>query len=59
MALFKISGGYVYDPQNGLDGQVHDLWVEDGRIVEAPDDPTVRPGRTLDAAGLEIGRAHV
>lgn len=52
--LFKISGGTVYDPANGIDGQVRDLWIEDGRIVAPPTDPGVRPGRTLDAAGLVV-----
>ncbi len=52
--LFKISGGTVYDPANGIDGQVRDVWIEDGRIVAPPTDPSVRPGRTLDAAGLVV-----
>ena len=52
--LFKISGGYVYDPANGIDGQVKDLWIQAGKIVEAPSDPQVRPSRTLNAAGLVI-----
>jgi len=53
MSYFKISGGYVYDPANGVDGQVRDLWILDGRIV-APPEGDVRPDRTLDAAGLVI-----
>jgi formylmethanofuran dehydrogenase subunit A len=51
---FLITGGYVYDPANGIDGQVKDLWISGGRIVEPPSDPTVRPTRTLNAAGLVI-----
>ncbi|MEX2174678.1 MAG: formylmethanofuran dehydrogenase subunit A [Pirellulaceae bacterium] len=51
---FLISGGYVYDPANGLDGQVKDLWIQGGKIVEPPSDPTVRPTRTLSAAGLVV-----
>ena len=47
-SLFKIAGGYVYDPINGLDGQVHDLWIQHGKIVPPPQDDTVRPARTLD-----------
>jgi len=53
-SLFKISGGTVYDPTNGIDGQVRDIWIEDGRIVEPPGDPEVRPTRTLDATGLVV-----
>lgn len=52
--LFKISGGYVYDPANGIDGQVHDLWIEEGKVVAAPTDPAVRPARTLNASGLIV-----
>lgn len=52
--LFLITGGYVYDPTNGIDGQVKDLWIEGGRIVAAPTDPEDRPNRTLNAAGLVI-----
>ena len=51
---FKIHGGYVYDPRHGIDGQVKDLWISEGRIVAQPTDPGVRPTRTLDATGLVI-----
>lgn len=51
---FKISGGYVYDPANGIDGQVKDLWIRDGRIVDPPSDPLTRPSRTLNATGLVV-----
>jgi formylmethanofuran dehydrogenase subunit A len=53
-SLFKISGGTIYDPTNGVDGRVQDLWIEGGRIVAAPTDPTVRADRTLDAAGMVV-----
>ncbi len=51
---FRIHGGYVYDPRNGIDGQVKDLWILDGKIAPPPEDPHVRPTRTLDATGLVI-----
>ncbi|HEY2893175.1 MAG TPA: formylmethanofuran dehydrogenase subunit A [Pirellulales bacterium] len=50
----KISGGTLYDPANGIDGQVRDLWVRDGKIVSAPGDPAFRPDQTLDATGLVV-----
>jgi formylmethanofuran dehydrogenase subunit A len=53
-SLFRITGGYLYDPANGIDGQVRDLWVQDGKIVDPPTDPNVVPTRVLDAAGLVI-----
>ena len=51
---FKIHGGYVYDPRHGIDGQVKDLWISNGKIVPEPTEPGVRPTRTLDATGLVI-----
>ncbi|MFO0903366.1 MAG: formylmethanofuran dehydrogenase subunit A [Pirellulales bacterium] len=51
---FKIAGGYVYDPRNGIDGQVRDIWIRGGKIVEAPTDPEVRASRVIDAAGLVV-----
>ena len=53
-SYFKISGGYVYDPQNGIEGQVKDLWIRGDRIVDAPDDVRVRADRTLNASGLVV-----
>src|SRR3954471_24763811 len=54
MDYFLISGGYVFDPANGVDGQAKDLWIAGDKIVEPPSDPTARPTRTLNAAGLVI-----
>ncbi|HEY4313755.1 MAG TPA: formylmethanofuran dehydrogenase subunit A [Pirellulales bacterium] len=54
MSLLKISGGTVYDPTNNVDGQIRDIWIEAGRIVAAPTDPTVRPARVIDARGLVV-----
>jgi len=51
---FKIAGGLIYDPANGRDGAVGDLWISGGQIVPPPTDPSVRPARTLDASGLVI-----
>ncbi|HVA51060.1 MAG TPA: formylmethanofuran dehydrogenase subunit A [Pirellulales bacterium] len=50
----KISDGTVYDPINGVGGEVRDLWIADGKIVEPPDDPAHTPDRTLDATGLVV-----
>jgi formylmethanofuran dehydrogenase subunit A len=52
--LFLITGGYVYDPANGVEGLAQDLWIENGRIVPPPTDPADRPTRRLNAAGLVI-----
>lgn len=34
--LIKLSGGIVYDPANGVDGEVHNIYIRDNRIVDAP-----------------------
>ncbi len=52
--LIKISGGTVYDPANGIDGDVRDIWIEGGRIVSAPADPATRPTREIDARGQVV-----
>ncbi len=49
-----ISQGTVYDPLNGIDGEVKDLWILDGSIVAAPTAPAVRAARTIDASGLIV-----
>lgn len=50
----KISQGTVYDPINGINGQVRDIWISGGRIVDAPTDPSIRPSREIDASGLVV-----
>lgn len=54
MSLLKIAQGQVYDPANRINGEVRDLWVQDGKIVPPPDDPAARPDRTIDASGLVV-----
>src|SRR5215472_5970307 len=47
--MLRITGGKVYDPANGVDGQVKDICVCDGRIVSEVDG-----GRTIDATGMVV-----
>ncbi len=54
MTLLRIQGGTVYDPQNGIDGAVRDVWIEQGSIVAPPADPDRRPDRNIDARGLVV-----
>jgi formylmethanofuran dehydrogenase subunit A len=35
MTTLRIHGGKLFDPANGIDGQLRDLFVRDGRIVAA------------------------
>ena len=46
----RIAGGTVYDPANGVDGEVRDVCMEGGRIVEQL--PAGAP--TLDARGMIV-----
>lgn len=36
--LIKLSGGTVYDPASGIDGQQKNIFIQDGRIVDPPTD---------------------
>ncbi len=54
MATLRIAGGRVIDPANGVDDEVRDLWIADGRVVAAPEDPGARADRTLDARGYVV-----
>jgi formylmethanofuran dehydrogenase subunit A len=48
--LTRIAGGEVIDPANARRG-VGDVWIEDGRIVDAPARP---PDREVDASGCVV-----
>lgn len=48
--MLRITNGKVYDPANGIDGQIKDLYIDDhGRFVESIDG-----GRTIDASGMIV-----
>ena len=32
--MIKLKGGKVYDPTNGIDGKIMDLYVHDGKLVK-------------------------
>ncbi len=46
----RIRNGRVFDPANGIDGAVRDLFIQDGRIVEACDSAP----EVIDAKGLVV-----
>ncbi len=50
--LTKLTGGKVFDPAHGIDGEVRDIYIRDGRIVEAPVDRP--PDRTYDLRGKVV-----
>ena len=42
MTTIRLKGGRVYDPANGVDGEIRDLGIRDGRIV------ALHPGDKVD-----------
>ena len=57
--MIKLEGGRVYDPANGIDGKLMDLYIEDGRLVEPAAGKKVREVIGLDgsivmAGGIDI-----
>jgi formylmethanofuran dehydrogenase subunit A len=60
-ARLRIVGGAVHDPANGVDGEVRDICIEDGRIVAEvpPGTPTVNAhGMVVMPGGVDI-HSHV
>src|SRR6185369_18098655 len=52
--MVRITGGRVYDPANGVDGVVKDIYIdEDGRIVSGTS-TNGDAGRTIDATGMLV-----
>ena len=56
--LTKLTGGKVYDPANGINGEIRDIYIQDGRIVTP--DPNARVheefslrGRVVMAGGID------
>ncbi len=51
--LIRLAGGRIYDPANGIDGAVQDLYWRDGRMV-APPTQGERIDETIDARGCVV-----
>jgi formylmethanofuran dehydrogenase subunit A len=49
---FVLTGGTIHDPANNRDGVVADIWVENGRIIDRPADPT--GFARIDTRGLVV-----
>ncbi len=47
--MLRIRGGKVYDPANGVNGEVRDICIQDGRVVA-----DVEGGRSIDATGCVV-----
>lgn len=49
--MLKIINGQVYDPINGVSGEIKDIFIDKGKIVEASRE---QAGETIDAAGCAV-----
>ncbi len=54
MAITRIIGGKIYDPTNGINGIVRDIWMENGKIIAPPVDPDSVIEKVIDATGRII-----
>ena len=54
MAYLKLTGGKIYDPDSGVDGEVKDIWIRDGKICNPPTSDNTDPIRKIDLAGRVI-----
>ncbi|MBL8884013.1 MAG: formylmethanofuran dehydrogenase subunit A [Hyphomicrobium sp.] len=50
--LIKLTGGKVYDPINGVDGEIRDIFIKDGRIVTP--DPSDKVGQEYPLHGRVV-----
>lgn len=51
--MLGVLGGRVYDPQNGSEGDIRDIWVKDGRVVPFEEVDRER-AKIIDATGLVV-----
>ncbi len=63
MSVIYIKGGIVVDPTQGIDGEIMDIFVKDGKIVEESgagkaDTVIDAKGMTVVAGGIDI-HAHI
>ena len=53
--MLRITNGEVYDPANGINGEVRDICIDEGCIVDSADDGrALGSGRTIDATGMIV-----
>ncbi|MFQ6074474.1 MAG: amidohydrolase family protein, partial [Candidatus Bathyarchaeia archaeon] len=51
MAELLIKNGFVYDPINKIDGEIMDIAMKDGKIVEKVEGNSVK---VVDASGMIV-----
>ncbi len=50
--ITKLTGGRVYDPEHGVNGDIRDIYIRDGRIVDAPADGKIN--EEIDVRGKVV-----
>jgi formylmethanofuran dehydrogenase subunit A len=50
--ITKLTGGKIYDPEHGVNGDIRDIYIRDGRIVGAPADGKIN--EEIDVRGKVI-----
>lgn len=53
--LIKLTGGQVFDPENGIDGEVRDIFIENGRIVTPEPDAAIAEEYNLKGSVVMAG----
>lgn len=51
--LTRLAGGRIFDPAQGLNGTIQDLWFRDGLIVSPPESG-VLPDADVDVSGKVV-----
>ena len=49
-----IRGGTLIDPARGVNQKLRDLWISNGKVVDAPTSEGERAARVIDARGLIV-----
>jgi formylmethanofuran dehydrogenase subunit A len=54
--VLGVIGGTLYDPENGVDGEIRDVWIKDGTVADfgslSPDE--AESAEVIDAAGCWV-----
>lgn len=52
--MLGILNGAIYDPANGVDGEIQDVWIDGGKVVDAPSPEERAKAEILDATGMVV-----
>ena len=54
MPTMFIKNGHVFDPLNGIDGEVMDVFIKDGKVVNDLSGADLAWAETIDARGKTV-----